>query len=492
MIDLLSVLLPVILLSLLASARFLKNYLRTVQLAFRLKGPPALPILGNVLTVNDAKKLEELGTNASQMYGSLFRCWISIVPFIWVYEPEHLKIILGSSKISRKNVFYSILHNFVGQGLITNNGYRWRKNRKLIQPYFHINILESYIDVFLENAHKFTNEFLKYGKDSINVTSSINRCVLNTLHESILGVPVDDDSPYRKGEVMLTQRIARPWLLLQSIFNLTPFAEKEYHQKLSLHNYTRKVLEIRKKEYDKSSLRCLLDMFIEIADTNKDFTEEDMINEGVTFMLAGQDSVGAAIAFTLFFLAKHQEVQNRVYEEIDNLRTESMITVTQLNSMKYLEQVIKESLRLIPSVPILSRVLTEDVKLDGEILGRGTNVFISPFITHRLPHYFPDPLKFDPDRFSQENMERMHPYSFIPFSIGPRNCIGYKFALLEIKTILSVFLKQFRITLAKDHDNCTLSYRVTLRAKGGIWLHLHSRTRASSTAEAQHTEQQRP
>nr|CAI5840716.1 unnamed protein product [Callosobruchus analis] len=295
MIDLLSVLLPVILLSLLASARFLKNYLRTVQLAFRLKGPPALPILGNVLTVNDAKKLEELGTNASQMYGSLFRCWISIVPFIWVYEPEHLKIILGSSKISRKNVFYSILHNFVGQGLITNNGYRWRKNRKLIQPYFHINILESYIDVFLENAHKFTNEFLKYGKDSINVTSSINRCVLNTLHESILGVPVDDDSPYRKGEVMLTQRIARPWLLLQSIFNLTPFAEKEYHQKLSLHNYTRKVLEIRKKEYDKSSLRCLLDMFIEIADTNKDFTEEDMINEGVTFMLAVSISLDVLI-----------------------------------------------------------------------------------------------------------------------------------------------------------------------------------------------------
>nr|CAH7766669.1 unnamed protein product [Callosobruchus chinensis] len=290
MIDLLCVLLPVVLLSLLASARFLKNYLRTALLAFRLKGPPALPILGNVLTINDAKKLEELGTNASQLYGSLFRCWISIVPFIWVYEPNHLKVILGSGKISRKNVFYSILHNFVGEGLITNNGYRWRKNRKHIQPYFHISILESFIDVFLENAHKFTSEFLKDGKDfgkgAINITSFINRCVLNTLHESILGVPVDNDSPYRKGEVMLTQRIARPWLLLQSIFNLTPFAEKEYNQKLSLHNYTRKVLEIRKKEYDKTSLRCLLDMFIEIADTNKDFSEEDMINEGVTFMLA--------------------------------------------------------------------------------------------------------------------------------------------------------------------------------------------------------------
>nr|CAH7766671.1 unnamed protein product [Callosobruchus chinensis] len=291
---------------------------------------------------------------------------------------------------------------------------------------------------------------------------------------------------------MLTQRIARPWLLLQSIFNLTPFAEKEYNQKLSLHNYTRKVLEIRKKEYDKTSLRCLLDMFIEIADTNKDFSEEDMINEGVTFMLAGQDSVGAAIAFTLFFLAKHQEVQDKVYEEIDNLRTGSMITVTQLNSMKYLEQVIKESLRLIPSVPIFSRVLNEDVNLDGEILSRGTNVFISPFITHRLPHHFPEPLKFDPDRFSQENMERMHPYSFIPFSIGPRNCIGYKFALLEIKTILSVFLKQFRITLAEGHENYNLSYRVTLRAKGGIWLHLHSRTGTSSTVESRHTEQQKP
>ncbi|CAH1959693.1 unnamed protein product [Acanthoscelides obtectus] len=424
MVDLVYVILPVLFFSLLTCARFLRDYFRTVCLAFRLKGPPALPILGNVLTVKDFPKMAELGTNASQLYGSLFRCWISLAPFIWVYEPNHLKIILGNSKSSKKNVFYSILHNFVGAGLITNNGHKWRKNRKHIQPYFHINILESYIDIFMENARKFTRDFDGNKKDPVNITSYINKCVLNTLHESILGVPVDEDSPYRKGEVMLTQRIAKPWLLLESIFNLTPFAKKEYHQKVSLHNYTRKVLERRKIEYDKSSLRCLLDMFIEIADNNKDFSDEDMINEGVTFMLAGQDSVGAAIAFTLFFLAKHPDVQRKVYEEIDNLRTGSMISVTQLNNMKYLEQVIKESLRLVPSVPVFSRVLTEDVKLDEHILGRGTNIFVSPFITHRLPHYFPDPLKFDPDRFSQENIERMHPYSFIPFSIGPRNCIG--------------------------------------------------------------------
>ncbi|KAJ8962956.1 hypothetical protein NQ314_005673 [Rhamnusium bicolor] len=83
--------------------------------------------------------------------------------------------------------------------------------------------------------------------------------------------------------------------------------------------------------------------------------------------------------------------------------------------MKYLEQCIKESLRLAPSVPIISRVLTEDIILDGHKFPSGTNIFISPFITHRLQHHFQDPLKFDPDRFSQENVAQLHPFAFIPF-----------------------------------------------------------------------------
>lgn len=108
------------------------------------------------------------------------------------------------------------------------------------------------------------------------------------------------------------------------------------------------------------------------------------------------------------------------------------------------------------------------------IIPSGCNVFLSPFVTQRLHHVFPNPQEFDPRRFSPENIEKMHPYAFIPFSAGQRNCIGYKFALLELKTVISTLLRKYRISLNSDCE-VSLSYRITLRAKGGIYLQLHPR-----------------
>ncbi|KAJ8924674.1 hypothetical protein NQ315_000825 [Exocentrus adspersus] len=452
----------------------IKHYLRAVYLALNLPGPPALPILGNVLLLNNEKRLVELGISASQLYGSLARCWISIIPFFWIYEPKHLKLILPG-KNSQKNIFYKLLHNFIGKGLITNNGMTWKTHRKLIQPYFHISVLENYINVFCDNTQDLLNS-LEENKD-IKITPFINKCILSILHNTILGVCLDDDkeSPYRKGEVILKERITKPWLLIETIFKYTPFAKTEEIQKLTLHNYTKKILLRRRDGIQKAPCQNLLDMLIEISENNHDFTDEDIINEAVTFMLAGQDSVGAAVAFTLYYVAKHEEVQSRIAKELEEVLESDRPTVTELCNMKYLQQCIKESLRLAPSVPIISRVLTEDVVLDGHTLPAGTNIFISPFITHRLPHYFPNPSTFDPDRFSEENVDKRHPFSFIPFSAGQRNCIGYKFALLEIKTILAGVLRRFQINLVPGHEDLEFSYRTTLRAKGGIWLRLNAR-----------------
>ncbi|XP_023310636.1 probable cytochrome P450 4aa1 [Anoplophora glabripennis] len=451
-----------------------KTYIRTVCLSLSLPGPTALPVLGNVLILNNTKKLEEVGTKAYQLYGPFFRSWVSVIPFFFIYEPRHLKIILAG-KNSQKNVLYKLLHNFVGRGLITNNGEKWKTHRKLIQPYFHINILENYINTFSESTKELLSN-LEEDKD-IKITPVINKCILSILHKAVLGVSLKDEmqSPYRKGEVLLTQRITKPWLLLETIFKYTPFAKTEEKQKLSLHLYTKNIMDRRRNEAIKTPSQSLLDMFIEISENNPDFTDEDIINEIVTFMLAGQDSVGAAVAFSLYYIAKDENIQSKIVEELDAVFEKAKPSVATLHNLKYLEQCIKESLRLAPSVPIISRILTEDVTLDERTFPAGSNIFISPFITHRLPHHYPDPLKFDPERFSQEEMDKRHPFAYIPFSMGQRNCIGYKFALLEVKIVLAGILKTFQINIAPGHENLDLVYRATLRTSGGVWLHLTRR-----------------
>ncbi|XP_063920301.1 probable cytochrome P450 4aa1 isoform X1 [Zophobas morio] len=457
---------------------YFKNYFKAVYLALRLPGPPILPLLGNVLLVTNSKKMEAIAIKMPELYSPVMRIWISMIPFFLVYEPKHLQIVLGSNKYSTKNMLYSLLHNFIGDGLITNTGEKWKLHRKLIQPYFHINVLKVYFDAFFKYSTVMVADLEQ--ETDVNVVKFANRFVLDVLQDTILGLPArTDQSPYRKGKLFMPYRITRPWLLLQTLFKRTEFSKQEAEHQVLLRNYTRKILENKKNSFGCSnfSVNNLMEMMIEISKENEEFTEEDIINEACTFMLAGQDSIGAALTFSLYFLALHQDVQDRVMDELKSILkgANRPITFEDVGEMKYLEQCIKETLRLCPSVPIIARVLTEDLSLGKYVLPAGANVLVAPFATHRLPHVFPDPLKFNPDRFSTENKSQIHPYAYIPFSAGPRNCIGYKFALIELKTVISQILTKYHLTLAPGHEKLNFSYRITLKAKNGIWLRLRKR-----------------
>merc|ERR1719348_1722437 len=132
-------------------------------------------------------------------------------------------------------------------------------------------------------------------------------------------------------------------------------------------------------------------------------------------------------------------------------------TSQDLAGMKYLEACIKESLRLFQSVPFISRVTGEDIEVHGCRIPRGTNVILAKFLLHRNPKTFPEPDKFDPGRFlvdSEEN--RRHPYSYVPFSAGPRNCIGQKFATMEEKVVISSVLRKFRLNTSRKVEDIPL------------------------------------
>ncbi|XP_049819229.1 probable cytochrome P450 4aa1 isoform X2 [Aethina tumida] len=457
--------------------KYFKNYIRSVLLALSLPGPKPIPLLGNVLLVAKSSALVNLGLTVFASYGRIFRVWVSCLPFFCIYEPEHLQHVLSCSKKTEKNILYKLMHNFLGEGLITNNGDKWRLHRKLIQPFFHLNILEMNLPYFIQGAQELVDRLKN--KSDVNITTYVNETVLNILNKSVLGINPAEDSPYRKGQITILYRTTRPWLMLESLFKFTSASNMEDQQKSSLHAYTRKILEERKQSanLDKNNV-CLLNMMLtESGKDDSSFTEDDIINELCTFMLAGQDSTGTALACALRTIAQHQDVQEKIMQEQNSIFTtkNEQITLDHLNSMKYLEQCIKESLRLYPPVPMISRILTQDVKIDKDnCLPVGSNVFICPFVTHRLPHVFKDPHVFNPDRFSSEGTAKMHPYAFLPFGLGQRQCIGYKYAYLELKTILSIFLRSYHVSLAEDSE-VSLKYRVTLRIKGGVKLHIEPR-----------------
>ncbi|KAK9716804.1 Cytochrome P450 [Popillia japonica] len=459
---------------------YLKSWIRCVILALKLKGPKPLPILGNVLLIGDFSSLTRVSDLSYKTYGKVFRAWISVIPAVFVLDPKDIQIILGSSRHTDKSFVYSLMHNFIGRGLISNSGYKWRLHRRLIQPYFNINILDLYTTTFWQSSSRQIKQ-LETSRE-VNINNFVNSCVLDILHETILGIGSNEttlkaESPYRKGEITASIRIQKPWFLLDHVYKFTALAESELKQRSKLYEFTKKILNL-KRDSGKSSEQSvnLMQYFMEIAENNTKFDDDSIINELCTFMLAGQDSVAAAVSFTLYNLAAHQSIQEKAYIELYGIfkNSDRPTDVKDLQNMKYIEQCIKETMRLYPSVPIISRKLSEDIVLGKHTLPAGCNVFISPYTTHRLEQYYENPHQFNPDRFSTENLDKLHPYAYLPFSAGPRNCIGYKFALIEIKMIVSTLLRRFHLSLCSNKP-INLAFRITLRASGGIWLKLSPR-----------------
>lgn len=209
-------------------------------------------------------------------------------------------------------------------------------------------------------------------------------------------------------------------------------------------------------------------------------------------MFEGHDTTSAAISWTLFLLGSSPEYQERVVEELDSIfgdDTETPATMKNLLDMRYLECCIKDALRLFPSVPMMARMVGEDVTISkskrkipnfslpayntlcfqgGKLVPAGTQAIIMTYALHRNPRVFPKPEQFNPDNFLPENCAGRHPFAYIPFSAGPRNCIGQKFAILEEKAVISTVLRKYKIEAVDRREDLTLLGELILRPKDGL------------------------
>lgn len=213
-----------------------------------------------------------------------------------------------------------------------------------------------------------------------------------------------------------------------------------------------------------------------IGGDGKSLTMNEIAAQSFVFFVAGFETSSTTMNFALYELAVNQEIQNKVRNEINSVLAKygGNVTYEAINEMKYMQQVIDETLRMYPPVPILTRVCENDYKIPGEnvILEKGTKVLISVYGIHYDEEYYPNPTKFDPERFGEENKKRRHPYAHLPFGEGPRICIGLRFGLMQTKVGLTYLLKNFKFTVNEKTNQPLKMYprSFVLSPDGGIWL----------------------
>lgn len=466
--------------------------------------PGAYPFVGHSLWMKtDGREFFQQIICYSEEYRHqpLVKLWLGPIPIVAIYNAESVEVILTSSRQIDKSYMYKFLEPWLGLGLLTSTGNKWRSRRKMLTPTFHFTILEDFLDVMNEQANILVNKLEKHvNQEAFNCFFYITLCTLDIICETAMGKNIgaqrNDDSKYVRAVYrisdMIHQRMKRPWLWLDFLFLM--FKEgREYKRSLEiLHNFTNNVITERASEMKreepgsadkdssstKTERRAFLDLLLNVTDDegNK-LSYEDVREEVDTFMFEGHDTTAAAISWSLYLLGSYPEAQKQVDSELEEVfgKSDHPAALEDLKKLRYLECVIKESLRLFPSVPLFARNLTEDCEVGGYKIVQGSQAIIIPYALHRDPRYFPNPEEFQPERFLPENLQGRHPYAYVPFSAGPRNCIGQRFAIMEEKAILSCILRHFWVESNQKREELGLAGELILRPTNGIWIKLKRR-----------------
>ncbi|XP_052871034.1 cytochrome P450 4d2-like [Anopheles cruzii] len=476
------------------------NYLMmrgNIKYARHMKGPMPLPIVGCLYLYFNMKQEDIIDflTTLKTKYGNLFRVWVGHRLALFSTNVQYNETVLSSQKLIRKSELYKFLVPWLGNGLLLSTDQKWFNKRKILTPAFHFKILEQFIEVFDKQSHVLVDRLRPEATGKlVNIYPYVALAALDIICETAMGTSVnaqtDANSSYVKAitdlSLLLTERFVKVWQQVDFLFNLSPDKRRQDEIIKVLHDFTTKIIHSRRQELavrgvseadddaDIGTKRrmAFLDVLLQSTIDGRPLTDQEIQEEVDTFMFEGHDTTTVAISFTLLLLARHPEVQEKLHQEIVEIVGNDLkapVTYRNLQDMKYLEMIIKESLRLYPPAPIIARRFTEDVDLGGTKVPEGSNFNIGIMHTHRDPSIFPDPERFDPERFAPDRLlEQTSPYAYVPFSAGPRNCIGQKFAMLELKSTLSKVIRNFKLTTAGPEPKLTM--QLTLKPKDGLFI----------------------
>jgi cytochrome P450 len=374
---------------------------------------------------------------------------------------------------------YLKLRLVLGDGLLTSNGAHWLRQRRIAQPAFHRDRLAGLVSVFSRAAQDMVAAWQAPAErgEAIDVAQEMMRVTLRIAAETLLSADVtrDADAVGRSLTLVLGHTMGL-------ITSLVP-----YHDRLptprnlrfreALADLDRVVLGIIAERRRASSPGAdLLGMLMSARDeeTGEGMTDRQLRDEVMTIFLAGHETTANALAWTLLLVSEHPEERQRLEAEVDGVAGTGPVTVGHLPALPRVEMVLKESMRLYPPVWILGRSAVKPDEVAGVRVPAGGFVFVSPWLTHRHPAYWPDPLEFRPERFTPDASRRIPHGAYLPFSAGPRLCIGNHFAMMEAQVILAAILARFRLTLCPGHPVVPQPL-ITLRPKHGIRMHLRPR-----------------
>lgn len=416
-------------------------------------------------------------------YGDMYYAPLGSTRLYVTRHPDHIRDALldkGSSfKKTEAGNAARHLRRFLGDGLLLSNGELWRKQRRMINPALHRKRIEGYAETMLGHTRRLMERWRP--GEVVDVSAEMMQLTLGIVTQSLFDYGVEG----RAGEVMEVMDSFRAIADSPSILPTWLPLPGELRTRRALaqvDDIIYGMIDERRAlgEEALSQRPDLLSALILATDDEaapgdeRRMTRRLLRDELLTLFLAGHETTSHALSWTFYLLSQHPQVEARLHAELDEVLGGRAPTLQDLPRLVYLDRIVSETMRLYPPAPVISRTAIEDTEIGGYTLPAGAELIIWLYWTHRDPRWFPEPERYNPDRFAPE-APPLPRGAYLPFGGGTRICIGKEFALMEARLVLATVAQRLRLHLEPGQD-LTPRFAVTLSPRNGLRMRPELRT----------------
>ncbi|CAG9773147.1 unnamed protein product [Ceutorhynchus assimilis] len=418
---------------------------------------PILPLIGTmyVSLFSESINIMSLMQWIDKIKGFPFSLWDADKYIYITKDTKEVKIFVNHPKCVNKAPFYDKLKFIFDDSIFVVPEEIWKKQRKHFGMGFKSSILKNNVYVYYNHSCRMIED-LKYVETPKDIFRYFDRYSVQSFFLGNTGISkyLSSFEMEKVGDIileiqdLLNSLIIIPFISPKLWLAIFPAGKKikkllEESKEITKYGIAQKKKMLRENQEYRENSKDILELCLIY---NPNDSDDKIMRQVAFFASAGSDTTGYALTFTFVLLGMHQEIQEKVYKEVMEVVGDKDITHQDLPNLKYTEATICETLRLFPVVPVIGRSCDEDIDLGTKIIPKGSSCIFSILHLHRDPQYWPDPLKFDPSRFLPENQSKINPSSFMPFSAGPRDCIGKAQALVNLKVTIANVARHFKIT----------------------------------------------
>lgn len=396
-------------------------------------------------------------------------------------HPDHIEEVLQSRRANyvKQARGYDMLRRMLGNGLVTSDGALWARQRRLAAPAFHPHRLVRFGSCMTDAALAIAAQWEQAARATreVDVAADMMRLTLRVVSETLLGARENWDP--RAISEALTDALEETARRIHSPFDIPEWiptsGNRRFQRGMETLNRTVTTIIADRRRRPGEPSDDLLGMLMAARDeqTGEQMSDAQLRDEVMTIFLAGHETSANALSWTWYALCQHPDIARSLYREVDQVLGNREPTVADLPQLTYTRAVIQESMRLYPPVWGVVRRAVADDEIGGYFIPKGSDVVVAIYATHQHPAFWDNPRGFDPERFLGKAAERHH-FAYLPFSAGPRACIGSHFALMELVLVVATLAKRFRLDLVPGIP-IKMEPSITLRPRPGLRMAIRMR-----------------